>query len=314
MGTAIDETLSAFATEVGAEDPITVVGSGTHGDLGGAVDPDARVVKAPVGIISYEPEEMTITVRAGTSVAEMHGVLAEHGQITALPEQGTVGGALATGFDGIARLGRGQCRDALLQVRYISAEGKVISGGAPVVKNVSGFDLPRLMVGSLGTLGVLAEVTLRTNPLPAHQRVIQAEVPDPFAVIDLVRRPQFVLWDGTTTWVGLGGHEPTVAAEFEALGQLGHWEEATDLPAFPRYRWSLSPAELRNLATPTSANSLSTGDFVASIGVGTVFATNPAPIRKVSRAVAGLCQRMKAEFDPNGRLNPGRSVLNGDVS
>ena len=85
----------------------------------------------------------------------------------ALPPGGTVGGALAVGRCGIRRLGDGPVRDTLLQARYVSAAGEVVKAGGPTVKNVSGFDLCRLLVGSQGTLGFLGEVILRTRPRPA---------------------------------------------------------------------------------------------------------------------------------------------------
>ena len=75
--------------------------------------------------------------------------------------------SLAVGHSGIRRLGWGPVRDTVLEVRYVSADGRLIKGGGPTVKNVSGYDLPRLFVGSLGTLGIIAEVVLRTRPVPA---------------------------------------------------------------------------------------------------------------------------------------------------
>ena len=106
---------------------------------------------------------MVVTVRAGTTVAELHETLAAAGQTSALPDRGgTVGGAVAVGENRLDRLGRGSARRRL-QVRYVSAEGEIVTGGGPVVKNVSGFNLPKLIVGSLGTLGLIAEVVLRTN-------------------------------------------------------------------------------------------------------------------------------------------------------
>lgn len=301
----IDPVVQDFADQVGDDDAIAICGQGTHGDLGGAVDDSARVVRAPSGVVCYRPEEMTVTVRAGTPVAELHALLADTNQVTALPESGTVGGALAVGFDGIFALGRGRCRDALLQVRYVSAQGKVITGGAAVVKNVSGFDLPRLLVGSLGTIGVIAEVVLRTNPLPAVRRLVQAPDVDPMVVFDRIQRPQVVLWDGQTTWVELGGHPPTVESDYERLAELGDWTDTETLPVLPENRWSLPPAAIRQLG----GDSPSTGAFVASVGTGTVFASLPQPPRSVAPPLRALHERIKLEFDPANRLNPGRSTI-----
>ena len=107
--------LTAFAAEVGSDDPVTVVGGGTQWDVGGEVDPSARQVRAPVGVAAYDPAEMTVRCGAGTTVADLDGVLAEHGQTVALPDRegATVGGVLAVGRSGIRRLGYGPVRDVL---------------------------------------------------------------------------------------------------------------------------------------------------------------------------------------------------------
>src|SRR5262249_57035162 len=140
----------------------------TRWTTGGMLAEGTRLVRAPIGIVEHRPEEMTVRVRAGTSVRELHAALAAAGQLTALPDRGgTVGGAIAVGENDLDVLRRGPVRGCVLQVRYVSADGRVITGGGPTVKNVSGFDLPRLIVGSLGTLGLVAELILRTNPIPA---------------------------------------------------------------------------------------------------------------------------------------------------
>src|SRR4051794_7411363 len=157
---------------------------------------------------------MTVRVRAGTSVADLDAALADAGQCVALPDEpgATVGGVLAVGHSGLRRLGWGPVRDVVLEVRYVSADGEVVKGGGPTVKNVSGFDLPRLLVGSLGTLGVLAEVVLRTRPLPAAEAWFAAhDGADPFAIGRALHRPACVLWDGTCTWVLLDGHPDDIA-------------------------------------------------------------------------------------------------------
>ena len=128
---------------------------------------------APVGIESIQAEEMTVSCGAGTPVAELDDALAAHGQCVAVPPTGTVGGALAVGQSGIRRLGYGPVRDVLLQTRYVSAAGEVVKAGGPTVKNVSGFDLCRLLVGSRGTLGFLGDVIMRTRPARVVRAVVQ---------------------------------------------------------------------------------------------------------------------------------------------
>jgi len=153
--------LERFADEVGSVGEVTVAGLGTRG---GAV-PGVRAVAAPAGIEWVQADEMTVCCGAGTSVDELVAALATHGQTVALPAGGTVGGALASGASDVRRLGYGPVRDTLLQARYVSAAGEVVKAGGPTVKNVSGFDLCRLLVGSRGTLGFFGEVILRTRPL-----------------------------------------------------------------------------------------------------------------------------------------------------
>lgn len=295
-----DPVLHAFAEAVGVAGPVAVAGGRTRWDVGGALVDDARVLTAPAGIVAYAAPEMTVQVRAGTTVAELDAALAAHGQRTALPDRGgTVGGAVAVGENVVETLGRGRLRDAVLQVRYVSAEGELVTGGGPVVKNVTGYNLPKLLTGSLGTLGLIAEVILRTNPIPAARQWLSASGVDPVAVARAVHAPGAILFDGTTTWVLLEGHAPDLTAEADVLGSFGSFAEVDGPPALPPHRWSLSPAE---------AAASREGRFVASIGVGTLWADVPQPPRPVDAGAAVVAQRMKHNFDPSGRLNPGRQA------
>lgn len=313
-----DPVLLGFAAEVGTEGPVAVEGARTRWSLGGDPAAGTRLVGAPAGIVDYVPDEMTVTVRAGTPVAELHAALAERGQRSGLPERGgTVGGAVAVGESDPRALGRGLVRTALLQVRYVSAEGRVISAGGPTVKNVTGFDLPRLVVGSLGTLGLLAEVILRTNPIPPVSRWLRADGVDPMAVHETLLAPSAILWDGSTTWVELEGHGPDVEDQQAVLASVGAFTPVETDPgldpgtgpdaglpvALPPHRWSLAPAELATL--PGRSDDL--GRFVAAIGLGLVFADRPQPARPLAGPEAELSRRLKANFDPTGRLNPGRN-------
>ncbi len=301
-----DPVLAAFAEEVGDQGPVAIEGNRTRWSVGGEAEPDVRLVEAPNGIVEYKPQEMTVTVRAGTAVAELHQVLSEQGQRTGLPERGgTVGGALMVGENDVRALGRGLVRSQALQVRYVSAEGRIVSGGGPTVKNVSGFDMPRLMVGSLGTLGLLAEVIIRTNPIPPVSRWFTAVDVDPVAATDRLLAPSAVLWNGSQTWIQLEGHGPDVEAQRAELGRLGDFSEVElsdgDLPVtLPPQRWSLPPAEIPGL------DGSEVGSFIAAVGLGLVFADRAQPAKPTALAVAEVAKRLKHNFDPTGRLNPGR--------
>jgi len=297
-----DRVLLDFANEVGDSGPVAIQGNRTRWELGGPASAGTRLVSAPTGIVDYVPDEMTVTVRCGTTVAELHHALAEKGQRTGLPERdGTVGGALAAGENSLHMLGRGRVREAALQLRYVSDDGKVVTGGGPTVKNVTGFDLPRLMVGSLGTLGLLCEAILRTNPIPACTRWLRSETIDPFAVHGTVLRPSALLWNGSSTWIELEGHPAAVDAEQARLAAIADVEQVDGPPVFPEHRWSVPPATLR------STEQFGDGPWLASIGVGTAWASNAQPVTPVDRGVAALAARVKEQFDHRGRLNPGRT-------
>lgn len=291
---SLDDAVAGFATEVGASDPITITGLGTRGG------PVARVrtVTAPTGIDWIQPAEMTILCGAGTPVADVDRALAEHGQCVGIPDFGTVGGALAVGHSGLRRLAWGPVRDTVLQARYVSAAGDVVKAGGPTVKNVSGFDLCRLLVGSRGTLGLLADVILRTRPRPADEQWFTSER-DPWELLTELHRPTSVLWNGATTWVLLDGHP--VDIETQAAG--AKLSPAAGPPDLPIHRWSVAPSSLPSFRFDAA------GTFVAEIGVGIVHHTRPAPPTTTDRETIELHRRIKFEFDPHGRLNPGVAVL-----
>ena len=294
MGVTLDDDVTGFASDVGISDPVTIMGLGTRG---GPVE-GCRIVTAPSGIEWIQPAEMTIRCGAGTPVVEVDAALAEHGQCVAIPDLGTIGGALAVGHSGVRRLAWGPVRDTVLQVRYVSAAGEVVKAGGPTVKNVSGFDLCRLLVGSRGTLGFLADVILRTRPRPTHEQWYASER-DPWALLGELYRPSSVLWDGETSWVLLDGHPDDVAAQATA-SEMIPVEAPPDLPP---HRWSLPPSELTTLRGDP------TGTFVAEIGVGVVHHSRPAPATVPDPGVVELHRRIRHEFDPAGRLNPGLDVL-----
>lgn len=286
----MDLTLEAFAASVGVSDPVSISGMATRGGPSG----DVRVVSAPVGIDRIDAAEMVVECGAGTPVDELLGALAEHGQTVSLPPGGTVGGALAVGRSDITRLGHGPMRDVLLQTRYVSAAGKLTKAGGPTVKNVSGFDLCRLFIGAHGTLGFFGDVILRTRPIARTSNWFTSAC-DPFALLHDLHRPVSLLWDGVTTWVRLDGDASDVAQSVDRFAL----DPADGPPALPEHRWSMPPSELPALRNDSS------GSFVAEVGVGVVHRDVEAPIRSVDTATRQLHHRIKAQFDPTGRLNPG---------
>lgn len=170
-------------------------------------------------ILDYVPEDMVATVQCGLTLAALGRRLAEKGQRLALdPLDGgarTVGGVLATNSSGPLRFRYGTGRDLLLGVRFVQADGAVTWGGSKVVKSVSGYDVPKLMVGALGTLGVMVEATLRLHPLPAVTGTVRVSSESPAAVHDLISalldsalEPDRICVLNAEAWRSLGGAAP----------------------------------------------------------------------------------------------------------
>jgi len=124
-------------------------------------------------VVDYQPTDMTVTVEAGMPLARLQAILGEHGQWLPLdppcPERVTIGGLIAANLSGPSRLSQGTVRDFLLGLRVVTADGTIVKGGGRVVKNVAGYDIPKLYCGSFGTLGVIVEATFKVRPYPERQ-------------------------------------------------------------------------------------------------------------------------------------------------
>ncbi len=122
-------------------------------------------------VLDHQPANLTVRTQAGITLAALNQTLAQHGQYLPLdppfPDRATVGGVLATNASGSLRVRFGSARDLLIGIRVALADGQVVHGGGDVVKNVAGYDLPKIFVGSLGTLGIIVEATFKIVPLPA---------------------------------------------------------------------------------------------------------------------------------------------------
>ncbi len=163
------------------EAPLRIVGGGTRGMVAGNAEPLS--VAGLTGVTLYEPGAMTLVVRAGTALAEVERVLDAEGQRLAfepadwrglLGTSGapTIGGVVAGNISGPRRVAVGACRDFLLGVRFVDGRGRVIKNGGRVMKNVTGYDLVKLMAGSWGTLGVLTEVSFKVLAKPATEATL----------------------------------------------------------------------------------------------------------------------------------------------
>ena len=145
-------------------------------------------------LVEYTPEDMTVTVEAGMTLGELQRVLAEHRQFLPIeaPRHATIGGILASNRYGPSRLAWGMARDWLIGVRFVRGDGKLVHGGGKVVKNVAGYDLCKLLVGSYGTLGVIVEATFKVAPLPEAGYVCISSLPHLALINASPVRPQFV--------------------------------------------------------------------------------------------------------------------------
>ena len=273
-------------------------------------------------------------------MAELAGALSEYAQEVPFDprsDSASVGGVLACGLSGRRRLRLGPVRDTVLEVRMVDGRGTLIKGGGQVVKNVTGYDIPRLFVGSFGTLGVLLQCTLRCRPAPGASQWFVTDR-DPFDVRDALFRPSAVLTDGVQTYVLIEGYPDDISTEAERAGLVDRAPVAPLLPyAAHRGRISVAPAALAALGAALRAASASLPVALAwqsEVGVGTVHVACDDPqglvlARAAAEAHGGwllrehggadgfdgfgvampndaLMQRVRAAFDPRGIMAPGR--------
>jgi glycolate oxidase FAD binding subunit len=246
--TTEDELAEAVASATG---PLSIRGGGTRG-----LSPDGAplTTSALTGITLYEPGALTLVARSGTPVAEIEAALKAEKQMlafepmdarTLLGTEGepTIGGVVATNTSGPRRVKAGACRDFLLGARFVDGSGTVIKNGGRVMKNVTGYDLARLMCGAHGTLGVLTEVSMKVLPRPeyvttliyegldrdAALRLLTKAMKSPFEVSGAASVPAGVAGEKGATLIRLEGFEGSVKYRAEKLtGMLGAGRLETD--------------------------------------------------------------------------------------
>jgi glycolate oxidase len=221
-------------------------GGGTKTALSTPRRPDVAILDLSglAGIVYYEPAEFVVSALAGTRITDIERLLAEHGQCLPfdpmLGEAGaTIGGTVASGVSGPGRYRRGGVRDFVLGARFIDGQGNLVSGRGRVVKNVAGFDMPRLLAGSIGRLAVLTEVSLKVFPRPeAHETlVLRCSLEDALARVEALTLSRFDIdaldlvpdGDAALLFVRLAGSTPVLQARAERLRQhLGAGDLAPD--------------------------------------------------------------------------------------
>ena len=316
---------------------VLIWGGGTHQGLGYAVDADIVLsTHRLTDIVHWEPDDLTVVVESGVKVADLEALLAEKGQTAVLPESpgvATVGGTIASGW---RRLRYGPTRDRVLETILATGDGRVVRAGGRLVKNVTGYDLPRLATGSLGSLGIIAQVCLKLWPIGA--RFAGVPVVDAEAAWHAAYRPLAVIETELGTMVYFAGTPEEINAQSAALGA-----RPVDDPCWPRpldSPWRLSVRVPIRLTSEVVARvrRLVGAQFRAAHGVGEVIVglidlpvAWIAETRQWAEAVGGavvitdgdieghsadpwgatpgslqLQRRVKAAFDPVGISNPGR--------
>jgi glycolate oxidase FAD binding subunit len=316
-------------------------GGGSHQGIGYPVAPDVVLSTARLNrVVDWQPEDLTIVVEAGLTVEKLEAMLADRGQSAVLPERpgaATVGGVVASGASGWRRLRYGPTRDRMLEVVLVTGDGRIATGGGRVVKNVTGYDIPRLAAGSLGALGLIGTVCLKLWPVARQSGTIPVE--DAAQARRLAYRPLAVIETNTGANVYVAGTAEEVAGQ--AADLVSEAEEGLHWPEPLAYSWLLSvrvPAATLVDAVARIRSLLPAADYQAAHGVGTVAvggddldvaalaelrvwaerAGGALVVERFPGAEAGidpwgtpppsaeLQRRLKAAFDPAGICNPAR--------
>ena len=298
---------------------LLIWGGGSHQGLGNRVDAELVLATSRLNaLVDWQPDDLTVVVGVGMKVADLESRLAERGQTALLPEHpglATVGGVVASGVSGFRRLRYGPTRDRVLEVRLVTGDGRQVRGGGRVVKNVTGYDLPRLACGSLGRLGVITEVCLKLSPLPEATMTVSVE--DRNSAKARLYRPLSILADQRGSYVYLAGTRAEVeeqVARLDGSAREGlHWPPDPDGP----FRFSLRvPPRLLDEACVRLPE---TWEWLALVGVGEIRigapgAAGATEARVWAESVGGALVVIQApeawyqEFDPWGTPPPGTEL------
>ncbi len=342
-------SLETFRERILKGGSLRIRGGGSKDFYGGPLAGEVLEVAGHRGIVSYEPTELVITARAGTPLSELSHVLAERGQWLAFepPAFGgpaTLGGAVASGLSGPGRASHGALRDFVLGVKVMDGEGRELTFGGQVMKNVAGFDVSRLMAGSIGTLGLILEVSLKVLPLPVAQATVRFELPEGPALETLNRWAAQPLPVTATAWeeglltVRLAGAEAAVRSACDTLGgervpeaeATAHWlglrDQTRAFFAGDAPLWRLAVPSITPPLDLPGATLIEWGgaqrwlrgeQIAAGIRDAARRAGGHATVFRGGDRAAGVFtplpgpldviqRRLKAVFDPRAVFNPGR--------
>lgn len=346
MNHILDQFSEAIRQAIARRRPVRIRGSGSKDFYGGAAQGEVLDTTAYRGIVEYAPEELVITARAGTPLAEIEAALAENGQMLPFepPHFGpraTLGGCVAAGLSGPRRASLGAVRDFILGVQILDGRADALRFGGQVMKNVAGYDVSRLMAGSLGTLGLILDVSLKVLPRPKSEMTLQFEC-DEVQALDKMNRLAgeplpisascfhdqvlSLRLSGATTAVRaahakLGGQALTAGDDFwrgvreqsanfyrsdAPLWRLSLPSTASlDLPGKQLIEWG---GALRWVFTEAEANAVRLAATHAQ-GQATLFRSRSKPhsvFHPLPAPLMAVHIRMKRVFDPHGIFNLGR--------
>ncbi|HET7363067.1 MAG TPA: glycolate oxidase subunit GlcE [Burkholderiales bacterium] len=326
--------------------PLQVRGGGSKDFYGNEPRGELLDTRSYAGIVDYEPSELVLTARGGTALAEVEAIVGAKGQCLPFepPHFGaaTLGGCVAAGLSGPRRAAAGALRDFVLGVKLIDGRGRVLEFGGRVMKNVAGYDVSRLVAGSLGTLGVIAEASVKVLPRPPAERTLRFDM-DQTAALDAMNvwagEPlpiSATAWHDGALYVRLAGSPAAVQAATPRLGGA----EVGDSMAFWRaireqtYAFFAGDQPLWRIAVPSAAaplglagnqllewngalrwlRSRASAEEVRAAakragGHATLFRArdkSAGAFTPLDPVLLRLHRALKSAFDPAGILNPGR--------
>lgn len=325
---------------------LCITGGGTKRFLGRKPHGTPCDVRSLEGVVRYEPTELVVSVCVGTTLKDLQNTLSSSGQMLpfeppSFGEEATIGGTIACGLSGPSRPYRGSARDFVLGIRCINGKGEALRFGGEVMKNVAGYDVSRLMTGSMGTLGILTEVSLKVLPLPACVETRSYEMSSAEALdmmTGLFSRAVPVsasAWDDGYLRVRLSGSEAAVKAASSELGgdvdEQGNtfWgalkEQQLDFFSEKATLWRVNVKPQGRLLSLPGKSIIDWGgarywikadtdlkemtDLVRPFGgyvTGFRSANRDEDFSGPEGSVLQLNRQLKKAFDPAGILNPGR--------
>jgi glycolate oxidase FAD binding subunit len=343
--------IETFKERIHAGKPLHIRGSGSKDWYGNALNGEVLDTRDHAGIVDYEPTELFITAKCGTPLVEIEAALAAQGQC--LPFEpprfstaSTIGGVVAAGLSGPRRASAGALRDYVLGIKLLDGAARELAFGGQVMKNVAGYDVARLIAGSLGTLGLITEVTLKVLPKPVAEATLRFEMSQPEALDKLNawgRQPLPIVasawqdWQGGMLTLRLAGARAAVEAAQLKLGAGGtvpdnFWNDlrdqrspffttatlwrlsvpsvapVLDLPGEQLVEWGGALRWLKSDAAPEMIRAAA-----AQVGGSATLYRAPAELKgrvgafaPLSAPLLKLHRNLKAAFDPRGIFNPGR--------